>query len=133
MTNKIKGEVSLTGPSGEAYTLKFGFEALVLVEDKRKMAFSQVVEELDAGRLGAIGALFWAGVSEHHPEVSFEAAGRIAVEIVGAGRAQEFQAKIVEALGLAFPSKTAEVDASSSRPRRAEASTSSDAYPPGVS
>lgn len=115
MTNPIKGEVSLKGPNGETFVLVFGFESLVLVEDKRGKAFGDVVEELDAGRLGALGALFWAGLRKHHPQISFEEAGQIALAI----DSEELQAKIVEAITLAFPRKQ-EVGASAPRPPEAE-------------
>lgn len=132
MANKIKGEVSLDGPGGETFTLQFGFESLVLVEDKRDRAFGDVVEELKAGRLGALGALLWAGVHQHHPEVTFEAAGRIAMALTQEGHGEDLRNKIVEAINLGFPTAK-EVDAAGSRPQAREAgsSTSSDASAPG--
>lgn len=131
MANKIKGEVSLVAPGGETYVLVFGFESLVLVEDKRDKAFGDVVEELKEGRLGSLGALLWAGVHQHHPEVTFESAGRIAMALTGSGRGQELQNKIIEAINVGFPSAK-EVDASAARPQKDEAdSTSSDASEPG--
>ena len=133
MANKIKGEVSLVAPGGETFILVFGFESLVLVEDKRDKAFGDVVEELKAGRLGSLGALLWAGVHQHHPEVSFEAAGRIAMALTAANRGVELQNKIVEAINLGFPSAK-EVDAAAPRPPTEEAaSTSKDASEPGAS
>lgn len=113
MANKIKGEVSLTGPEGETYTMAFGFETLVLVEDRRKMSFGDVVEELDSGRLGALGALLWAGLRKHHPELTFEDAGQLAIACDG----EELRSKVVEAITLGFPKKK-EVDPSASRPQK---------------
>lgn len=132
MANKIKGEVTLAGPGGESFTLQFGFESLVLVEDRRNKAFGDVVEELKAGRLGSLGALLWAGVHAHHPEVTFESAGRIAMALTQDGRGEELQAKIVEAINLGFPNAK-EVDAAGPRPPTEGAgnSTSSDASAPG--
>lgn len=131
MANKIKGEVSLEY-AGETFTIQFGFETLVLVEDKRNRAFGDVVEELKAGRLGSLAALLWAGVHAHHPEVTFEAAGRIAMALTQAGRGEELQVKIVEAVNLGFPSAK-EVDASAARPpKEADALTSSDASESGA-
>lgn len=127
MANKVKGEVSLEF-AGETFLLQFGFEALVLVEDRRNKAFGEVVEELNAGRLGAIGALFWAGVQAHNPEVTFEAAGRLIIAMTEGGRGLELQNKIVEAITLAFPKAKGEGATSAAGPQtEAAASTSSDA------
>lgn len=131
MANRIKGEVSLEY-AGETFILQFGFEALVLVEDRRGKAFGGVVEELNEGRLGAIGALFWAGVQAHHPEVTFEAAGRMIIDITEGGRGLELQNKIIEAITLAFPKAKAKAKGEGATGEagpqtEATASTSSDA------
>lgn len=128
MANKIKGEVSLEY-AGETFLLQFGFEALVLVEDKRDKAFGDVAAELDAGRLGALGAMLWAGLHQHHPEVSYEGAGRIAMAVAAEGRGEELQKKIVKAIELGFPKAKGEgAAAGASGPQtEAEASTSSGA------
>lgn len=116
MANKVKGEVSLVAPGGETYLLVFGFESLVLVEDKRDKAFGDVVEELKKGRLGSLGALLWAGIQQHHPDVEFETAGRVAMALTGAGRGKELQNKIIEAINAGFPSAK-EVGDAGSRPQ----------------
>lgn len=127
MANKIKGEVSLEY-AGETFLLQFGFEALVLVEDKRDKAFGDIVAELDAGRLGSLAALLWAGLHEHHPELSYEAAGRLAMAFASDGRGEELQKKIVEAITLAFPKAKGEGATGAAGPQtEAAASTSSDA------
>ena len=76
--------------------------------------------------MGALGALFWAGLQQHHPEVAFEGAGRIAMAMASEGRGEELQAKIVEAIALAFP-KAKEGASGAANPQSAEAppSTSS--------
>lgn len=123
MTNKLKGEVSLTGPAGEAFTLVFDWEALVLVEDSRDKSFADVVEELDAGRLGALGALLWAAMRRHQPKTTLGQAGVLALALAADGRDEELKAKIIEAITLGFPTKK-EVGAAKADPPQTEAAAS---------
>lgn len=123
MANKIKGEVSLAGPAGEPLALVFDWEALVLVEDSRNKSFAEVVEELDAGRLGALGALFWAAMRRHQPATTLGQAGVMALALAADGRDEELKAKIIEAITLGFPSKK-EVGATKADPPPTEVAAS---------
>lgn len=118
MANSIKGEVEIEVPEGPTFTIAFSWEALSQAEDKRGKGFTEIVEELDAGRLGSLIALLWAGLRKHHPSISFEEAGNIAL----ACDSDELKAKIVEAITKAFPRKK-EGGAAGARPPQEAAST----------
>lgn len=61
------------------YKLAFDFNALCLAENEVG-PLGKAMENMSAGSLTAVRALFWAGLQKHHPELSLTDAGDIAQE-----------------------------------------------------
>lgn len=101
MSNPVKGELGFETEDGEAFTLLFSYDALVVIEDRLDKGLTQVMAMLKQGRLGAVRAIFWAGLQDKHPQLTERAAGELILRVEG--RAERVQELIAEALLLAFP------------------------------
>ena len=78
MANSIKGLVSFDF-EGRTYTLAFDFNSMVEYEDATGENAMNALQAFDRGELSAkqARALFWAMLTEHHPEVDIRQAGKM--------------------------------------------------------
>lgn len=96
MPNPAKGEVALR--VGETdYTLRLSINAICEAEALLDKTVNEIIASLD--RVSTMRALLWAGLREHHKDVSLFDAG----DIIGAAGADVVGAKIGEAIKAAFP------------------------------
>jgi hypothetical protein len=96
---KAKGEVSVEA-DGKTYTLVFSINALCELEDKLGASVSDIAALSTNGkRFGTIRTVFWAGLQEHHPDLTLKDAGRI-ITAMGIPAAD---AAVGEAFSLTFP------------------------------
>ncbi len=83
MANKLKGEVSFQ--SGEkTYTMRFSANALCELEDALEMGVNTVATQLanpESMRLKMVRVVFWAGLRDHHPEITLHQAGEIITDV----------------------------------------------------
>lgn len=96
MANPHKGDVAFEA-EGRSYTLRFSANAIVALEDcidKPISEISALLGDVTSLRMKNVRAVFWAGLTDHHPDVTAARAGQI-IDAVGFGRA-------VELIGLAF-------------------------------
>ena len=101
MANKHRGEVELTA-GDEIYTLLFSVNALCDLEEHFDMPIGRVSDMLNDPnnvRLTDLRALLLFALKEHHPDLVFTDAGRIATD---AG-IPETMAKLGQAFVAAFP------------------------------
>lgn len=101
MANPHRGSVALQA-GDRAYTLSFSINALCELEDALDKPVSEIVATIQDPakvRLSGVRMLLWAGLRDHHPEVTVAEAGEIATD-AGFTVAVE---KIGEAFKLAFP------------------------------
>lgn len=102
MANAQRGEVGFEA-GGRSYTMCFSINSLCEMEDVLGTGVHEFCRQLVAGdvRLTTIRAAFWAGLREHHPDVSLTDAGNLIHAVGGAERALSL---LGDALSLAFPS-----------------------------
>lgn len=94
MANKIKGEVALMH-GGKSYTLVLDFNALADFEAEAGVANALVsLQNIAAMSATHTRALFWAGLKQHHPEITLADAGAILSANLD---------KMGEAMAAAFP------------------------------
>ena len=104
MGNPIKGTVSVEA-DGQTYTLSYSVNALCELEDATGKDLTDIAQHFaELARGGKIPmrmtrALVWAGLRDHHPEITQEDAGRI-MTVVGVGG---IMAAALRAFVLAFP------------------------------
>lgn len=115
MANRFKGEV--TFEAGEkSYTMRFSANALCELEDAIGMGVNSVAIQLAdpaSLRLKMVRAVFWAGLRDHHPEITLLQAGEIVTDL-SLTKSMEMVSKAFE---LAFQ------DNSKSRPQKPAAKT----------
>lgn len=102
MANRHRGEAAVT-IGGAEYRFVFTINAICEVEGAERLPIGMVMEKLQRGFVSTICILVWAGLREHHPEVTVAAARDITVDLiaeVGAVRAGEI---IGDAVAAAFP------------------------------
>ncbi len=80
--NPIKGEVGFFA-EGQPYTLVLTIDALCKVEGLLGKTSRQAQVMLSGGSLEAMRAYWWAGLQEHHPELSVKVAGELIYEVDG--------------------------------------------------
>jgi len=103
-TNPKRGDVSFEA-GGKTYTLRYNHRALVKLETALGKGLMQVIAEMgkpDTMRLGTTVALLWAGLQQHHPEMTQDQAIDILDEIDGG--VPTVIAVIDQAFGKAFES-----------------------------
>lgn len=99
MANPLRGEVDLV-VGEKTYVIRLSINAMVEAETVMGMGIGDVIAELqDRPKLGTLRALLWAGLREHQPKITLEAAGEIIAEI-GFQKVAEI---VGNALSLAFP------------------------------
>lgn len=76
MANRERGEVDLTVGS-ETYTLRLSTNALAEVEDLLDQDFGEILQRMEAGRVGAQRAMLFAALREKHPTVTLLDAGQM--------------------------------------------------------
>lgn len=86
---------------GVDYVVRYGFEAYCAIEESMAEPLPQVLTELASGkpRLRLLGRVFYAGLREHHPEVTERLAGEL---IMQAGIPTALKA-IENAIRASFP------------------------------
>lgn len=79
MANPHRGEVSFD-VAGKTYTLSYSINALCELEEAADLSVNQVAalfDKPDRIRLTQARLLFWAGLRDHHPEVTVIEAGAL--------------------------------------------------------
>lgn len=83
MANKFKGDVSFE--SGEkTYTMRFSANALCELEDALEMGVNAIATHLanpESMRWKMVRVVFWAGLRDHHQEITLHQAGEIITDI----------------------------------------------------
>ncbi len=113
MANPFRGEASFE-VDGKAYRTRFSWNAAAEYEDAAGMPLSDALLDIAREKLSArsLRAMLWAGLQEHHTDVTLKGAGRL---IDGMGR-KEAQRVMGVALRYFFPeldpddAETAEAD-----------------------
>jgi hypothetical protein len=96
--NRTKGTVQFS--AGEhSYTLAYTTNALCILESDLGDAIWTAFETPDKMRIGTMRTVFWAGLQEHHPNITKDAAGRL-MDALGIPRVLEL---VMNAVTLAFP------------------------------
>lgn len=101
MANPVKGEVAFEA-AGKTYTLSYSVNALCALEEAAGEGVTQIAARMgdpQGLRLAMVRSLFWAGLRDHHPEVTVEECGRL-MDGVGLDKAGEL---VGRAFVLAFP------------------------------
>ena len=109
MSNPTRGEIGFDA-GGRHYRLVYSVNALCALEDKLgEGAFSiaQMMSDPARMRIATVRTLFWAGLRDHHADMTEEAAG----ELMGAITIPIALEHVGAAMAAAFPA-----DASASRP-----------------
>jgi hypothetical protein len=100
MANKAKGEVGFE-VDGKSYTLVFSINALCELENQLGGDVANIAAAGFGGikRYSTLRATFWAGLTDHHPNMTLQAVGKI-INALGIQKADELAG---EAFKLAFP------------------------------
>lgn len=83
MANKFKGDVSFDA-GGRSFTMRFSANALCELEDATGMginALLTVLADPAKMRLKMVRAVLWAGLQDHHPDVTLHQAGEIITDL----------------------------------------------------
>lgn len=126
MGNKNRGEVSFDA-GGKTYTLRYSIDAICEMEAELDKGFVAIAGDLsnpDKISVTLVRAVLWAGLREHHNEVTIKEAGEL---MVLAGGLTAVMFVISEALTHAFPDNAKKTN--SSGPQK-EAGTGSRSSPP---
>lgn len=101
MGNSLRGEVGFEA-GGNAYTLRFGVNTLIALEEATDQTVDDIIGALKAGpKLKLWRQMFWFGLQENHADqVSEEEAGNL-MDALGFAKATNL---VGEAFGKAFPS-----------------------------
>ena len=115
MANPHRGEVSFD-LDGQTYTLSFSANALCELEDLLNLGVNEITVRLsqsDKVRIKTVRAVFWAALTDHHPDITVKDAGVLLTRLTVA-KAIDL---IAQAFSRAFPDQEAkEAEASSPRP-----------------
>lgn len=96
MANRSKGEVSFEA-NGQSYTMRFSANALCELEDALDMGVTAVAIQMSSPenlRMRTVRAVLWAGLRDHHPNITQQEAGELVMEITFP--------KALELIGKAF-------------------------------
>lgn len=99
MTNKIRGKVDFE-VGGKVWSLHYTTNGMCELESAAgcgAMQFLQRLETTSAQSLsfGDVRLLFWAGLQEHHPEVTVRDAGALITDLGGIGQAMDLTGQAV--------------------------------------
>lgn len=97
MANREKGEVSFEA-GGKQYTLRYSSNALCELEDALNLGINDIIARMKNMRVKDARAIFWAGLTDNHPDIDLKAAGRMLDEI----KIEKATSLITEAFSLAF-------------------------------
>ena len=88
MSNPHRGEASFE-VEGKAYRVRFSWNAAAEYEDAAGRHLSDALFDIARERLSArsLRAMLWAGLQEHHPEVTLKEAGSL-IDKLGRKEAQ---------------------------------------------
>lgn len=100
MPNPARGEVALKA-GDQTYTLSMSINAICCVEEHFDLPIASVAERLnvDNPRMGDVRAFLWATLQDHHPDMTMQDAGRLAVD----GGIPAVLAALGKVLTAAFP------------------------------
>lgn len=108
MANRERGEVEFQA-DGKLYTARYSANALCSLEDELDQGIVEIVGEMQAWvqapdrvRLTFLRRVFCAGLRDHHPEITLDAAGNLITSIGGVLGAFNI---VVDALTAAFPTE----------------------------
>jgi hypothetical protein len=99
MANPMKGEVTFEA-EGKQYTFLYSLNSMSIVEGIAKKPFGKVVDELrdeDKISMTTVQLMFWAGLQDHHKDISMEGASNLAQSI---GGIVEVMKRITDAVNL---------------------------------
>lgn len=116
MANPHKGEVSFE-VEGKQYVLSFSANALCEMEDVLNLGVSEIAsrfEQVDKLRIKTVRAVFWAGLTDKHPDLTIKGAG----DLIGKLTLPKAIELIGEAFTLAFPAPEASDDPRPRNPGR---------------
>lgn len=102
MANLHRGEATVRIGERE-FRFVFTIAAICEIEGVERLPIGMVMEKLQRGFVSTICVLVWAGLREHHPEVTLAQARDLTVDLIaeiGAHRAGDL---IGEAVAAAFP------------------------------
>jgi Phage tail tube protein, GTA-gp10 len=99
MSNTVRGKIDFE-VGGSSYSLHFTANGMCELEDAAgcsAMAFLKRLEASAADDLsfGDVRLLFWAGLQEHHPELTVRDAGALMTSVGGIGGAMELAGRAV--------------------------------------
>lgn len=83
MANRFKGEVPFEA-NEKTYTMRFSANALCELEGVTGIGVNAVANQIanpETLRLTMVRAVFWAGLRDHHPEITLHQAGEIITDI----------------------------------------------------
>jgi hypothetical protein len=83
VANRFKGDVSFDA-GGKSYTMRFSANALCELEDATGMginALLTILADPAKMRLKMVRAVLWAGLQDHHPDVTLHQAGEIITDL----------------------------------------------------
>ena len=116
MTNRHRGEAAVT-IAGASYRFVFTIAAICEIEGVERLPIGMVMEKLQRGFVSTICVLVWAGLREHHHEMTLSDARDLTVDFiaeVGAAKAGEI---IGEAVAAAFPAPQGDAEADGKKDR----------------
>jgi hypothetical protein len=114
MANKQRGEVGFEA-DGVRYALLYSVNALCTLEDQLGegvMKLDRFMSDPENLRFKVLRTIFWAGLSERHPDVTEHDAGNI-MTAIGVPRSVALFSK---AFALAFPETAGPLEQEPSRP-----------------
>lgn len=103
----VKGDVPFKVGETE-YTLRFSIDAICALEDaagKGFIALTADMQNVERMSMGLVRKVLWAGLREHHPDITLKQAGDL---IIPAGGMQKVLGYIEVAFVAAFPEAKAE-------------------------
>jgi len=106
MSNSIRGEVTIES-GGQLYPLVMDTNAMVEVEDvfstpEKPVSFTDVLANMERGRMKYIRAFVWAALRRHHEHITLKETGRF---IDGAGGIVAFSDQLRRIVRATQPDK----------------------------
>ena len=114
MANAHKGEVAFEA-EGQRYVLRFSIDAICQLEAETSKGIVALISELqdrDKMSITLARQMLWAGLREHHPDITVKDAGEL---IPAAGGMSALLTLFSKAFASSFPS----LENKSTRPRQA--------------
>lgn len=106
MANALRGEVSFEA-DGQTWTLRYSQDALCELEGALDKSIIEICADFESWktdprkmRMAPVRALLWAGLREHHPDLSLKEAGELMAPAGGIAKVLEMTTR---AMTLAWP------------------------------